>query len=259
MMRFPGQATAGGSITAGRRVSVRTGDPAIINTSLEDRRLRNPAYQDGGPKMVAAGKDRRGRIRAALRLLPLLSLVVLPVPGQARDAPEIIKSLCIACHTMDGNALVPAFPKLAGLHAEYLEKQLADYASGARQHEAMQAFASDLTRNEMRALAAHFSALRRHDGVVTDPSLVERGREIYHQGNKANGVPACAGCHKPDGSGTPRSVMIAGQNAPYVADQLTRFKNDTRTNDRGRLMRTVAGRLTPEEIQAVAQYVASMQ
>ncbi|WP_242464350.1 c-type cytochrome [Thiococcus pfennigii] len=221
--------------------------------------MRNPVYQGGGPLTGATGHARRGRRRTALRLLPLLSLVVLPAPGQARDAPEIISNLCIACHTMDGNALVPAFPKLAGLHAEYLEKQLADYASGARKHEAMQAFASDLSRNEMRALAAHFASQRRHDGVVTDPGLVERGRELYHEGNKANGVPACAGCHKPDGSGTPRSVMIAGQNAPYVAEQLTLFKNDTRTNDRGRLMRTVAGRMTPEEIQAVAQYVASMQ
>jgi cytochrome c553 len=194
-----------------------------------------------------------------LGLLAALPLLLTPQLSQARDAEEIIRELCIACHTVDGNAVVAAFPKLAGLHAEYLEKQLQDYATGARQHETMQAFAEDLSRNEMRALAAHFSEQRRHDGVVTEPELVEQGRRIYHEGNRERGVPACAGCHKPDGSGTPRSVMIAGQNAPYVQEQLSLFKNDRRANDRGRLMRTVAGRLTPEEIRAVAQYVASMQ
>lgn len=231
----------------------------LINASLEDRRLRNHAYNGSGPMPKAAPGERRGRIRAGLRLLPLLPLLALPHLAQARDAPEIISGLCVACHTMDGNAVVPAFPKLAGLHAEYLEKQLSDYAVGARKHETMQAFAADLTRNEMRALAAYFSALPRHDGVVTDPSLIEEGRRVFHEGDRERGVPACAGCHKPDGSGTPRSVMIAGQNAAYVAEQLTQFKNDIRTNDRGRLMRTVANRLTLEEIQAVAQYVASMR
>lgn len=199
------------------------------------------------------------RARAGLALLAALPLFFLPQLSQARDAEEIINGLCVACHTLDGNAVVPAFPKLAGLHEQYLEKQLIDYATGDRRHETMQAFAEDLSRNDMRALADHFSEQRRHDGVVTEPELLDAGRELYHEGDRERGVPACAGCHKPDGSGTPRSVMIAGQNAPYVQEQLTLFKNDQRTNDRGRLMRTVAGRLTTEEIQAVAQYVASMQ
>jgi len=196
---------------------------------------------------------------AGLALLAALPLLILAQPSQARDAEEIIGNLCVACHTMDGNAVVPAFPKLAGLHAQYLEKQLVDYANGERRHQTMQAFARDLSRNEMQALAQYFSRLQRHDGVVTKPELIDEGRRIYHEGDRERGVPACAGCHKPDGSGTPRSVMIAGQNAPYVAQQLTLFKKELRTNDRGRLMRTVSGRLTQQEIEAVAQYVASMQ
>ncbi|AGA91516.1 cytochrome c553 [Thioflavicoccus mobilis 8321] len=221
--------------------------------------MRNLVNEGGDPRMAVVAAGKRGRTWVGLLSLVSLLALVLPTTGQARDAQAIIQELCIACHTMDGNAVVPAFPKLAGLHAAYLEKQLSDFANGYRKQEPMESFAKQLSPKEIRTLANYFSAQRRHDGVVTEPDLLERGREIFHEGDKENGVPACAGCHKPDGSGTPRSVMIAGQNAPYVAQQLTMFKNDERTNDRGMLMRTVAGRLTQEEIQAVAQYVASMR
>jgi cytochrome c553 len=52
--------------------------------------------------------------------------------------------------------------------------------------------------------------------------------------------------------------MIAAQNAEYVVQQLQNFRGGARANDFGLLMRTVSGRLTDEEIRAVAQYVASM-
>ncbi len=243
---------------AGGGRNAATDRPGSNIASLEDRRLRNPVHHASGQREAARLRQLR-RARASFGLLAVLPMLLLPHAALARDAQKIIQDLCIACHTLDGNAVVPAFPKLAGLHAEYLEKQLIDYAAGDRQHETMQAFAEDLSRNEMQALAAHFSDQSRHDGVVTQPELLDEGRRVYHEGDRERGVPACAGCHKPDGSGTPRSVMIAGQNAPYVAEQLTLFKNDVRTNDRGRLMRTVAGRMTQAEIQAVAQYVASMR
>ena len=41
--------------------------------------------------------------------------------------------------------------------------------------------------------------------------------------------------------------------------QLTDFKSGTRSNDRAHVMRAVAGRLTDEEIRAVAEYLAGLQ
>ena len=40
--------------------------------------------------------------------------------------------------------------------------------------------------------------------------------------------------------------------------QLTDVKSGTRSNDRAHVMRAVAGRLTDEEIKAVAEYLAGM-
>jgi cytochrome c553 len=88
--------------------------------------------------------------------------------------------------------------------------------------------------------------------------MVPLGRRLYHEVGRERGVPACAGCHKPDGSGTARSPLIAVQNAAYGLQQLRAFHNEQRTNDRGRLMRTTAARMTEPEMVAVAEYVAGM-
>ena len=139
-----------------------------------------------------------------------------------------------------------------------LAKQLLELANGTRKSEVMKPIAEKYTSAEHQALATYFSGQRRAPGTVTNPALVEQGRTLFHEGNKETGVPACAGCHKPDGSGTPRSPMIAGQDAAYTLQQLRNFDQELRANDRGRLMRTVAGRMTDEEMRAVSEYVAGM-
>lgn len=192
-------------------------------------------------------------------LLSLIPLIAVPLGAvEARDAKEIVAGECVACHGIDGNSIVPTFPRLAGLQQEYLAKQLVELANGTRKSEVMKPIAEKYTSAELQALATYFSGQRRAPGTVTNPALVELGRALYHEGNKETGVPACAGCHKPDGSGTPRSPMIAGQDAAYTLQQLRNFDQELRANDRGRLMRTVAGRMTDEEMRAVSEYVAGM-
>ena len=71
-------------------------------------------------------------------------------------------------------------------------------------------------------------------------------------------MPACVGCHLPNGVGHERYPRLAGQRQAYVVQQLTEFKSGTRTNDRAHVMRALAGRLTDEEIRAVAEYLAGL-
>jgi cytochrome c553 len=192
-------------------------------------------------------------------MLTVIPLIAGPFAGvEAKEAKEIVAAECVACHGMDGNGPVPTFPKLAGIQQEYLAKQLLELANGTRKSDVMKPIAEKYSQAELFALATYFSGQLRKPGVVTNPSLVEEGRVLYHQGNKESGVPACAGCHKPDGTGTPRSPMLAGQDAAYTLQQLRNFDHDTRTNDRGRLMRTVAGRMNEEEMRAVSEYIAGM-
>lgn len=77
--------------------------------------------------------------------------------ANAMEAPA--KSVtCVGCHGADGNSMVPNFPKLAGQHATYLEKQLKDFRDGFRKDATMAAFVKGLTDQEIKALAAFYAA-----------------------------------------------------------------------------------------------------
>ena len=221
--------------------------------------MRNPVENSG------VGLDTVGVRCQPVMLITLLApaLFITALSGDLAAAPtvdaaKIVREKCAACHTETGNSVAPPFPKLAGMHAEYLAKEMRDFASGARKSEIMHPIMQDVKRNEIDPLAHYFAAQRRTPGLVSDPSLIPEGKRLYHEGNKATGVPACAGCHMEDGGGAPRFPMIAAQNSEYVAQQLRHFHTAERANDFGLLMRTVGGRLTESEIVAVSQYVASM-
>lgn len=195
-----------------------------------------------------------------LGLLPLL--LSIPIHTlQADDAAatrQLVANECAQCHGMDGNSKASIFPKIAGLQHDYLLKQMIELANGARQSATMTPVMNELTRAEFDDLADYFSRQKRTAETPSRLALLPIGRRIYQQGNAARGVPACAGCHKPDGSGTSRSPALAGQNAAYILQQLQAFKNGSRDNDRGQLMRTTINRLTEEEMIAVAEYVSGM-
>lgn len=199
------------------------------------------------------------RCLAPLALTALLTCA--PTLSQADD-PESTRAFvqreCAQCHGVDGNSIAPAFPKLAGLQHEYLAKQLNDFRSGRRQNEIMAPVIETLTAAQVDDLADYFSRQRRAMGTTYLKGMVPLGRRIYHDGIEERGVPACAGCHKPDGAGTPRSPLLAGQHSAYVLAQLRAFHSDQRDNDRARLMRTTAGRMTESDMIAVSEYIAGM-
>lgn len=69
-------------------------------------------------------------------------------------------AVCAACHGPDGNTpLSPEYPKLAGQPADYLAKALRDYKSGARKNPLMGPQAQNLSKTEIKDLAAYFSSL----------------------------------------------------------------------------------------------------
>jgi cytochrome c553 len=237
---------AGTTSEAAAMIFERAGGQVVTDISKRETQAGIKRFQPGP----------RAGLGAILGLLPLVSAPLLEA-AQTRAA-DIVATECVACHGLDGNSPIPSFPKLAGLQREYLEKQLIELANGVRRSEVMKPIAEKYTRAELIGLAQYFSGQSRKPGAATDPALIEQGLSLYHEGNKVAGVPACAGCHKPDGSGTPRSPLLAGQDPAYTLQQLRHFDEGVRNNDRGRLMRTVAGRMSPEEMRAVSEYIASM-
>jgi cytochrome c553 len=199
---------------------------------------------------VAAG------LVAGLLLAPALAIAF---DGDAASARPLATGVCAACHGADGNSLIPVNPSLAGQHPEYLYKQLRDYKSGARKNVIMAGMVAGLSDEDMRNLAAYFTAQKPRVGVARDAELVTAGQKLYRGGNAGNGVAACAGCHSPSGAGIPAQYpRLKGQHQDYTLAQLKAFRAGERDNDGASMMRSIAGRMSDREMQAVAEYIAGL-
>ena len=110
----------------------------------------------------------------------------------------------------------------------------------------------------MRRWPTYFSKQKMKAGEADDKALVGIGKVIFHDGNEETGVPACLGCHQPQGAGFGIYPRIGGQHIEYVKQQLKSFASGERSNDVSRFMRTTAKRLSEEEINAVAQYLVGL-
>ncbi len=176
-------------------------------------------------------------------------------------AQQLVTTVCAACHGADGNSTSPTYPNLAGQQPEYITKQLMNFKSGARKNPIMQGIvaSSNLTPDDMKNLGIYFSQQVLKPGAAKNKTLAEEGQKIYKGGDAATGTPACAACHGPTGAGIPSEFpRLAGQHSEYIYAQLNNFRLGDRSNDGGKMMRTIAGRLTDHEMKAVAEYVSGL-
>ena len=203
----------------------------------------------------------KSRMKPGTRLLPTLVALLAALPAAAADlkrAEEIVMGKCFICHGAEGESSSPVFPRLAGQHAAYVARQLADYKSGRRKSSAMQPMVDDLTAADFAALGQYFETRAVQVHPVDDPELAQMGRFIYLRGNPYSGVPACASCHGATGQGTPALPRLAGQHAQYTERQLKAFNQRERTNDNA-VMHSVAVKLTELELKAVASYISGLK
>lgn len=198
---------------------------------------------------------------------------------------------CSACHAASGEGNMQAgFPRLAGLDAGYLFKQLQDFARelppsgiavepiardysktpriysdktvftpGVRQDDVMSSLARLLSDDDKRNLAAYYASL----GFTAQPvkaefETLERGQELALRGKAEYGLPACASCHAPDGEGFGSDFPpLAGQPPQYLVEQINRWQRGQRDNDAMGLMKAVAEQLTDADKSNVAAYYAN--
>ena len=176
----------------------------------------------------------------------------------AQAQGTVTVAACAPCHGASVAAApgAPAFPTLDGQQAAYLNKQLREYKSGKRKSPVMAPLAMVLKPQQISAMAAHFASQTPAQAASENADLAARGKALYEEGNRSSGVPACVGCHLANGVGHERYPRLAGQRQTYIVQQLTAFKSGARNNDPAHVMRAIAGRLTDEEIRALAEYVA---
>jgi cbb3-type cytochrome c oxidase subunit III len=167
-------------------------------------------------------------------------------------------AVCAACHGADGNSGTPAYPKLAQQHPEYLVKQLQEYKSGKRANAIMSGFASTLSEQDMKNIAFWVTSKKAKPGFAKEKELVTLGERIYRGGIADRQVPACAGCHAPNGVGIPAQYpRLSGQHAEYTDAQLKLFRDGSRKNSLQ--MTQVAAKMNDREIKAVADYIAGLR
>ena len=182
----------------------------------------------------------------------------------AKYKPDLAKgeasfgAVCAACHGPDGNSIAPIYPKLAQQHPEYLVKQLTEFKAGKRANPIMLGFASTLSEEDMKNISYWVGTKTSKPGFAKEKDLVTLGERIYRGGIADRQIPACAGCHSPNGAGIPAQYpRLAGQNAEYAVIQLTAFRDGVRTNSLP--MTQVAAKLNDREIKAVSDYIAGLQ
>lgn len=184
-----------------------------------------------------------------------------PARGEAiyssGDAARNITA-CVACHGAAGNSTITQNPKLASQHEAYVVKQLNDFKGPQRNNPVMTTIAKALNDDDIRNISAYLAQQAQKPGAAKNKDTVELGKKIYRGGIAEKNVPACAGCHSPSGAGIPAQfARLAGQHQDYTAAQLTNFRTGARNNSAQ--MVTIAKRLSDQEIQAVADYVAGLK
>jgi cytochrome c553 len=174
------------------------------------------------------------------------------------SAENTVKTVCSACHGLDGNSVITANPKLAAQHPEYLVKQLTEFKSGKRANAVMSGMAAGLSDDDMKGLAAYFSGQTLKLGAAKSNGKGSLGEKIYRGGIAATNVPACAACHGPTGAGLPKQFpRLGGQHADYIVAQLRTFRTGERAN--APMMMTIATKMTDAEMAAVADYVQGLR
>ena len=181
-----------------------------------------------------------------------------PAPADLAKGKAIAAGVCAACHTSDGSRGLPANPILQGQHAEYLAKQLTEFKAGKRKNAVMSGMAMTVQDEDIKHVTAYFASLKAVPGEAKSKDTVALGEKIYRGGIAEKMVPACAGCHSPNGAGIPAQYpRLAGQHADYAVAQLTNFRSGERANSAQ--MTAIAAKLSDTEIKAVADYVSGLR
>lgn len=201
----------------------------------------------------------------------LLTLGITGMAHAAGDAKagQSKAAVCGACHGVDGNSPAPNFPKLAGQGERYLLKQMQDIKAGSTPGAAegvgrkvleMTGMLDPLSDQDLADIAAYFSSQKPTVGMA-DPALVAQGEKLFRGGKLDMGMPACTGCHAPNGVGNDLAgfPQLGGQHAAYTAKQLTDFREGNRTNDGDTMiMRGIAAKLSNKDIQALSSYIQGL-
>jgi cytochrome c553 len=243
---------------------------AVIGFGVLDR------YQQAGPTLdlwsaicrglgITADRGPAGRpqpeLRASTRIAWTGSTLAQIAAGNAEHG-AFVASNCFACHGQGGVSTSTLIPTLAGMDAAVIYKQLDDYRSGKRLWGVMSAMAKALSVQDSADAAAYFAAQLGGLPPVSGDRVPASGRSLREgdpakrlvfAGDPQRGIPPCSACHGPGGYklGAP---ALQGQHATYIERQVAAFAEGERENDIFEQMRTIAKKLSRDEMHALAMF-----
>ncbi len=178
----------------------------------------------------------------------------MSVDGADVEAGRRKSATCAACHGVDGNATIPGTPSLAGHPAFYTHWQLIMFNNGRRRDPQMTPMATNLSSDDMADLAAYYAAQAsrpRPERPAVDPATRDAAQRLTNAHH-------CTSCHGPGLMGQQAVPRLAGQDHQYLLKRLRGYKTQT-TSDLEGFMTSAAQPLTDEDIEVLAQYIASLE
>ncbi|MBB3991166.1 cytochrome c553 [Croceicoccus naphthovorans] len=150
-------------------------------------------------------------------------------------------------------------PRIAGLDAGYIVRQLGFYADGQRMHPQMSWLAGKLDSAERLAVSAYYAQmpLPPVSRVGSAPGCSTSMARLYREGDPDRGLQACASCHGSQGQGVGLgNPSLTNQSARYIAEQLQRWRDGRRYGDAMGAMQKAAAGLRENEIRPLSDYIA---
>lgn len=170
---------------------------------------------------------------------------------------------CTACHGREGRAGPDGYyPRIAGKPAGYLFHQLLNFRDGRRHYGLMQHMVDRLSDDYLLDIARYFSALDLPYPAPLPtsaaPAVLARGEQLVRHGDPALRIPACVECHGSRLTGTlPAVPGLLGLPIDYLNAQLGAWRTGERAALSPDCMATIAERLGPADVTAVASWLAA--
>ncbi len=188
--------------------------------------------------------------------IAILVIVSSAVPALA-GAPFKVGN-CTWCHGTSAEGYSTA-PRLAGQRPRYLETQLLNFKTHARDNPFSRQFmwgaTAALSPGEARGLADYLSTLLPKPANDGDPDIATTGKSIYELGMPDANIAACVVCHGPNAEGVREIPRLGGLAYSYLKRRLIQWGQGYHASARYPMPK-VAKSLSPNDVEALASYLS---
>jgi cytochrome c553 len=215
---------------------------------------------------TSAVASEHGKVHAQAWNTQSLSAAMRSMPvGDIARGQALHKSLmCASCHGEAGVSPSRNWASLAGQKAPYTYKMMLDYqdsrrAESFKQSDIMVQIAQLMNHQDMADVAAYYASLPLPAPIARERPIAPATNKVVRFGDVSRLVTACASCHGTKGQGGMNETpAIAGQVKDYFIRTMQAYKHNDRTNDLHQGMAQFTKGLTDGEIEALADYYASL-